>query len=202
MYISLTFDDGPNTDTSEHVLDVLEEFGARASFFLVGENVSEKTAPTMKRQLELGCTLENHSWNHAAFPQLSAQEMLKQIEDTNAVIEKFSGQKPMFFRPPYIALNQLMYDTIKMPFICGVGCDDWKQDKAAEAKSSEILANACDGQIVLLHDASGNETTVEALRTIIPALQKQGYEFVNIRELFEKFNVCPNKKDCIWSNVL
>lgn len=202
MRISLTFDDGPNTVTTPRVLDVLEEFEVKASFFLVGSSINDESARMIERQVKDGCSVECHSWTHTAFPNLSALEMMDEVNRTNELIERYAGEKPVFFRPPYIALNQLMYDSIKMPFISGVGVDDWKIEKSAAEKAKGILENACDGQIVLLHDMSGNSTTVEALRIVIPELLKRGAEFFTVRELFDKCGVDPMKKNTIWSNVL
>ncbi len=176
MRVSLTFDDGPNTVTSPRLLDVLEKYNTRASFFLIGNNIHDDCLPVMERQLKDGCSIECHSWSHPAFPDLTAEQMLKEIDDTNSLIEKNLGWKTKFFRPPYIALNQLMYDTIKMPFICGRGVEDWNMDIPAEVKAKGVIDNVKDGQIILLHDMTGNQTTVDAVDIIIPTLLERGVE--------------------------
>lgn len=200
--ISLTFDDGPNTVTTPEVLDVLKYYKVKASFFLVGKNINPKTAEVVERAVSLGCSIENHSWTHSAFPDLTAEQMKKEVEDTSRAVEEITGRKPEFFRPPYIALNDLMYENIKLPFICGQGCEDWLTDKSADAKAKEVVEKAQDGQIVLLHDLEGNKTTVEALKIIIPALQAMGYEFCTVPELFKKCGVNPVKEKTIWTNLV
>ena len=202
MRVSLTFDDGPNTVTSPRLLDVLEKYNTRASFFLIGNNIHDDCLPVMERQLKDGCSIECHSWSHPAFPDLTAEQMLKEIDDTNSLIEKNLGWKTKFFRPPYIALNQLMYDTIKMPFICGRGVEDWNMDIPTEVKAKGVIDNVKDGQIILLHDMTGNQTTVDAVDIIIPTLLERGVEFYNVRELFDVCNVNPFKANTIWTDVL
>ena len=201
MRISLTFDDGPNLDTTSQILDLLELHKIPASFFLIGNNINEKSAESIRREIDDGCSVECHSWSHPAFPKLTPVEMLDEIEKTNAAIEKYSGEKPIFFRPPYIAVNQLMYDTIKMPFIEGRGVDDWNDSVSVETRVEGVIKNAHDGQIILLHDMEGNQKTVEALKKIIPALKDMDAEFYTVRDLFKVCGVNPNQKNKIWTDL-
>lgn len=201
MRISLTFDDGPNLDVTSQILDLLELHKIPASFFLIGNNINEKSAESIRREIDDGCSVECHSWSHPAFPKLTPVEMLDEIEKTNAAIEKYSGEKPIFFRPPYIAVNQLMYDTIKMPFIEGRGVDDWNDSVSVDTRVEGVVKNAHDGQIILLHDMSGNQKTVEALKKIIPALKDMGAEFYTVRDLFKVCGVNPNQKNKIWTDL-
>ena len=201
MRISLTFDDGPNLDVTSQILDLLELHKIPASFFLIGQNINEKSAESIRREIDDGCSVECHSWSHPAFPKLTPVEMLDEIEKTNAAIEKYSGEKPIFFRPPYIAVNQLMYDTIKMPFIEGRGVDDWNDSVSVETRVEGVIKNVHDGQIILLHDMSGNQKTVEALKKIIPVLKENGAEFYTVRDLFKVCGVNPNQKNKIWTDL-
>ena len=201
MRISLTFDDGPNLDVTSQILDLLELYKIPASFFLIGQNINEKSAEAVRREIDDGCSVECHSWSHPTFPKLTSVEMLDEIEKTNAAIEKYSGEKPIFFRPPYIAVNQLMYDTIKMPFIEGRGVDDWNDSVSVETRVEGVVKNAHDGQIILLHDMSGNQKTVEALKKIIPTLKDRGAEFYTVRDLFKVCGVNPNQKNKIWTDL-
>ena len=201
MRISLTFDDGPNLNVTSQILDLLELYKIPASFFLIGNNINEKSAESIRREIDDGCSVECHSWSHPAFPKLTPVEMLDEIEKTNAAIEKYSGEKPIFFRPPYIAVNQLMYDTIKMPFIEGRGVDDWNDSVSVETRVEGVIKNAHDGQIILLHDMEGNQKTVEALKKIIPALKDMGAEFYTVRDLFKVCGVNPNQKNKIWTDL-
>ena len=202
MRISLTFDDGPNLDVTSQILDLLELYKIPASFFLIGNNINEKSAESIRREIDDGCSVECHSWSHPAFPKLSPEEMIEEIEKTNAAIEKYSGEKPIFFRPPYIAVNQLMFDTIRMPFIEGRGVDDWNDSVSVETRVEGVIKNVHDGQIILLHDMSGNQKTVEALKKIIPVLKENGAEFYTVRDLFKVCGVNPNQTNKIWTDLL
>lgn len=184
-YIALTFDDGPNTTTTNEVLDVLEQYGIKGSFFLIGNNINDESAKSVKRAYDMGCDIGNHSKSHPYMNELSVEEINEEIDYVSKRIVEITGEAPKFFRPPYIAINNTMYDAIDLTFISGFGCNDWDDKVTAERRAKIIIRQAQDGGIILLHDAQGNSQTVEALHTIIPELQAQGYEFVTLTELFE-----------------
>ena len=197
---ALTFDDGPNTVTTPQVLDVLEQHGIPASFFVVGNNITPESSEVMRRAVKLGCEIENHSRTHSDMSQMSAEEMLAEINFTSDAVEAAVCRRPKFFRPPYISYNQLMFDTIDMTFICGVGADDWNDEVSAEERFNKIMEQVSDGAIILLHDMTGNSRTVEAIGKIIPAMRSEGYEFVTVSELFSRKNIVP-RKNSIYTNV-
>ena len=201
MRISLTFDDGPNTVTTPEVLDVLEQYKIKASFFLIGQNINAESKKMIQRQVADGCTIENHSWTHSDMTKFTKEQIQDELKRTSDLITSYTGSKPQFFRPPYISVNQLMYDSIPLPFICGMGVSDWEDSVSAETRAQGVIDGACDGQIILLHDMVGNTNTVEALKTIIPALQKKGVQFMTIRELFNDCKINPVQKNKIWTNV-
>ncbi len=188
-YIALTFDDGPNTTTTNEVLDVLEQYGIKASFFLVGNNINSNTESVVKRAYDMGCEIGNHSKSHSYLNELTAEEVKAEVDYVNEYVVRITGESPQFFRPPYIAISPVMYDAVDMPFICGFGCNDWDDRIPAERRSQVILRQVQDGGIILLHDSQGNSQTVEALHSIITELQSQGYEFVTVSELFKIKNV-------------
>lgn len=192
--IALTFDDGPNTGTTLEVLDVLSKHQVKASFFLIGNLITEETIPVILKEVEMGCEIQNHSWTHSFMDKFTEEEIREEIKKTSEKITEITGKEPRFFRPPFIVVNDLMYDVIDMPFICGQGVEDWVPSVSAEERAKRILEQAVDGSIVLLHDLQGNSNTVKALDTVIPELKNRGYEFVTISEIFEK------KKEPIKSN--
>lgn len=200
-YIALTFDDGPNATTTNEVIDKLEKYGIVASFFLVGNNINDESAKAVKRAYDLGCEIDNHSRTHSNMTELSAEEIKAEYDYTDGKVYEITGEHTKFFRPPYIAVHQIMFDNIDAPFIAGIGANDWEDRVTAEMRARMILKQAKDGDIILLHDAEGNSMTVEALDTIIPELQKQGYKFVTVTELFKAKGITPDMEK-VYTNVM
>lgn len=191
--VALTFDDGPSVGTTDKVLDVLKENDIVASFFLIGQKITEESAYLVKRAHDMGCTIENHSKTHPGMTGLSDEEILEEISYTTNKIEEITGEKPAFFRPPYIDYDQRLFDLVDLGFICGYGCEDWLPEVSTEERTRRILEQAHPGFIILVHDMEGNTQTVEAIKKIIPALKEQGYEFVTIRDLFAKSGKVPER---------
>ncbi len=198
--IALTFDDGPNTTTTNEILDLLEEYQAKASFFLIGEQINENSAEVVKRAYAMGCEIDNHSKTHSYMSKMTAEEMTAEINYVNDYVYAITGDSVQFFRPPYIDVSETMYETIDLPFICGVGCGDSDSATTAEQRAQEMLTQAKDGQIFLLHDFTGNEKTVEALNIALPKLKAEGYEFVTLSELFSRQGETP-QHGRLYSNV-
>lgn len=183
--IAITFDDGPNATTTTEVLDILEKYQVRASFFLIGTNINDESAKSVKRAFDLGCDIENHSKTHSYMDKMTADEIKDEVAYVNDKVKEITGTTPKFFRPPYIAVNSTMYDNIDMTFISGLGCNDWDDKVTAEYRAKYLEKKAADGVIFLLHDAEGNSKTVEALDKAIPILLEKGFQFATISELFE-----------------
>lgn len=189
--IAFTFDDGPNTKATAELLDIAEEYGVKFSFFVIGQNISEESAAVMKRAHDMGCEINSHSFTHSYMDKMSAEDIKDEMQRTSDLIFEHTGELPHFFRPPYIAVNRTMYDSIDLPFICGIGCDDWN-DSVSEDKRYRFLTEKCpDGCIVLLHDQTDNQKTVSAVRRAVPELMKDGFEFVTVTELFNAKGVTP-----------
>ena len=191
-YLALAFDDGPNLTTESAMLDILEKYDVPATFFVIGSNINDETAENMKRAVKMGCEIGNHSFTHTQMSRLDEAQVKEEIEATSDMIEKITGTRPKFFRPPYINVKPDMYDWIDLTFICGKGCQDWVSSIGKEARLNGILESAEPGAVYLLHDFEGNEATVEALDEAIPQLLEQGYTFVTLSQLFEKQKHTPD----------
>lgn len=189
--IALTFDDGPNTTITPQVLDILEMYEAKATFFLEGRFIDETTAPVIRRMDAMGCEVCNHAKTHPYMNTLTSDEIIEQVSYTDSCVTAIIGKKPKFFRPPYIAVNQLMHAVIHHTFIAGIGCDDWLPEVTANMRVDRVLENACDGQIVLLHDGDWNAPTPEVVSRVVPALIERGFELVTVSELFDRKGVKP-----------
>ncbi|MEE5993243.1 MAG: polysaccharide deacetylase family protein [Oscillospiraceae bacterium] len=198
--IALTFDDGPNTTTTNEVLDILEEYNAKASFFLIGDNINAESAVSVKRAYDMGMEIDNHSKTHSNMSKMTPEEIQAEIAYVDEKVTEIIGEPTKFFRPPFIDTSDTMYDAIEIPFICGIDCQDYMPNVTAEERAEYILNGAKDGVIVLLHDAAGNSQTVDALKIAMPELVKQGYEFVTLTELFERQGETP-KHHILYSNV-
>ena len=183
--IAITFDDGPNATTTMEVLDVLEKYQVRASFFLIGDNINDESVKSVKRAYALGCDIENHSKTHSHMDKMTAEELPDEVDFVNDKIKEITGETPRFFRPPYIAVNDTMYENIDMTFISGNGCNDWEDTVTADYRAKYLEKKSKDGVIFLFHDAEGNSKTVEALDKAIPILLEKGFQFATISELFE-----------------
>ncbi len=193
--IALTFDDGPNTTTTVQILDKLELYGVPASFFLIGNNINDASAEVVKRAYEMGCEIDNHSKSHPYMNRMTAEEITAEVQYVSDKVEEITGEPTKFFRPPYIATSADMYASIDMPFICGVGCNDWDNMVTVDERVEKTISQVKDGTIILLHDSQGNAKTVEALDRIIPTLLDEGYQFVTVSELFETKGVEINPDD-------
>ena len=191
-YLALAFDDGPNLTTESRMLELLARHQVPATFFVIGENITDESAGNMKRAIEQGCEIGNHSFTHPMMTMLDEAQVKEEIETTSALIEQITGKRPTLFRPPYINIKPEMYDWIDLTFICGKGCQDWEATADKEFRREGIIANAEPGAIYLLHDFEGNEATVEALDEAIPVLKEQGYVFVTVSELFKKLKCTPD----------
>jgi peptidoglycan-N-acetylglucosamine deacetylase len=201
MYVSLSFDDGPNTQTTPRVLDILEQEHVPASFFLIGQNITEESVPVVKREVSLGCDIECHSWTHSDMTKMTKKAIQDEIVCTCSLIEKITSTSPSFFRPPYISVNDALYDAVHLPFICGMGVEDWVPEVPAEDRAARVISGVKDGTIVLLHDFTGNDNTVQALKIIIPSLKEKGYTFVTVPQLFALSGVNPDQFHKIWTYV-
>lgn len=200
MRVALTFDDGPNTEITPQVLDILEENGVTASFFLIAEAITPASARVARRAFDMGCEIDNHSLTHSYMASMDPQEIRREIRVCSEKITEITGQPPRFFRPPYIDVSPALFDAVDLTFICGVGCEDWVPQVPTEERIARLLRTARDGNIILLHDMPGNIATVEAIRTVIPEFKAWGFRFVTCGQLFHEAGVTP-VRGRLYSNV-
>lgn len=201
MRIAMTFDDGPNTAVTPQVLDILAENNVTASFFLIGNRITEESARVARRAWEMGCEINNHSVTHGFMSKMTREEIRREIDGCTQKILQITGEAPRFFRPPFIDVSDELFDEVDLTFICGVGCEDWVPSVTAQERIDRILSSAKDGDILLLHDMEGNENTVEAVKTVIPVLKQRGFRFVTCGQLFREMGVTP-VRGRMYSNAL
>lgn len=177
--IALTFDDGPSGYTEE-ILDVLEKYDARATFFVVGNRVNSYKS-TIKRAYDMGCEIGNHSWSHPLLTDISVSAMKEEINSTDRAVEKIIGEKPALIRPPYGGVNSTVSKYAGKPLInWSVDTRDWETQSSSSTYYS-IMNDSYDGAIVLMHDIY--YATKEGAIRAIPQLVDRGYQLVTVSEL-------------------
>ena len=180
--VALTFDDGPNPATTNQALDTLSKYGIKATFFVLGKNVSGNEE-ILKRMKADGHVIGNHSWSHPVLSKLSLDEAKKQITDTEDALTKVLGSSSKLMRPPYGAITDDIRNSLDLSFIMwDVDSLDWKSKNEA-AILTEIQREVKNGSIILMHDIHAE--TVNALPKVIDYLKGQGYDFVTIPDLLD-----------------
>ncbi len=188
MEIALSFDDGPHPRLTPVILDILAEYGIKATFFMVGENVGYYPAAA-RAVAEAGHEIGNHTFSHRRFGRMSEGEMLNEISACEEAISGVWNHPVHYVRPPEGQMN----DTVRRVagtlhyriILWDVDTRDWAHTPPAEI-TRHILDTVQAGDIILMHDFIGHDSpTPEALRMVIPALLERGYSFVTVGELVE-----------------
>lgn len=179
--IAFTFDDGPYYSVDMRILDTLQAYGGRATFFIVGSRVNDYK-DTLKRIQDSGSEIGNHTFNHKNLETIAPEEVASQIEMTNDAVEAVTGFRPRLVRVPYGAFKGQVPGLVSYPMIqWDIDTQDWSS-KDKDAIAASVLSQAKDGSIVLMHDLYSS--TAEAFETLIPQLAAQGYQFVTVSEMF------------------
>ena len=183
--VAFTFDDGPSSFTNR-LLDCLEENNVKATFFLVGYEISS-FPDEVKRMEELGMEIGNHTAEHKDLTKLSASDIQTQIETVNAQLTELVGHGASVLRPPYGSVNDTVKENASLPMILwSIDTLDW-ESKDAEKIADVVLSEIEDGSIILMHDIYS--TTVDAVEILVPKLLEQGYELVTVHELAQNFDI-------------
>lgn len=178
--VALTYDDGPYRPVTNQILDVLEKYGARATFFVVGSRVSTYS-DCIKRADSLGCQIGNHTYNHRVLTEATDSQVISEISMTNSAIEKCIGKGASIVRAPGGSTSSRVRSLVDYPFIYwSVDTLDWKYRNTAKIIGN-VKSNVTDGSIVLMHDLYS--TTGNAAEVIIPWLINNGYQLVTVSEL-------------------
>jgi peptidoglycan/xylan/chitin deacetylase (PgdA/CDA1 family) len=175
--IYLTFDDGPHPDNTPQILEVLAEYNAKATFFVVGSR-AQGQGDLIKSMYEAGHAIGNHSWSHRKLDNMDWETFEDEI---GATAEVLGGYSSRCLRPPYGNVGQKLYDNAKQAeyriIYWNVDPLDWLNQNP-ETIANRVLTRARPGAIVLLHDGGDSRAgTVAALRTILATLTADGYTF-------------------------
>lgn len=178
--IALTFDDGPNPDYTQRILNTLTANYSHATFFVVGPN-AENYTETLKAISLAGCEIGNHTYNHKDLTTLTSTEVEEQIEKVNRTVKKATGENTTVIRPPYGAFNDDVLAQLNEPVILwDLDTEDW-DSRNAQKVIEKVLDTVKDGDIVLMHDIY--DSTAEAVEILVPNLKERGYQIVSVSEL-------------------
>lgn len=185
----LTFDDGPNGDFTQRILELLRQYNARATFFVVGSQVREGV-DLLRSAAADGHYIANHTWDHVWLDQVSREEFYAQIQRTRNELLEVAGDlftldgDVLFVRPPYGAIRvenrQWLAEMGLTSVLWDIDPQDWRRP-GVDAIAGYVLNQAFPGAVVLLHDGGGERSqTVAALEIILRELSARGYQFYNI----------------------
>lgn len=192
--VSLTFDvNWTEKDNLEVILNTLNKYNVKGTFFIMGGwvNFSEDNVNKLKLIKEGGHEIGNHSYKHPSFTKISVDRMKEEIEKTNDIIEKYTGERPKLFRFPsgdynkdaFLKVRNLGYMAIQWD----VDSIDWRE-LSAETEYNRVMKNVKPGSIILFHNA---KYTPDNIDRIIKELRDNGYEFRTVGEMiyFEDYNI-------------
>lgn len=183
--VALTYDDGPSQYTAQ-ILDLLQKYNSRATFFEVGNRVG-LYPQAVKRIAEMNCELGNHSYDHTNLGTASVATIQSQLGQTNSKIKSIAGKEPALVRPPYGSIGSNLRNYANKPLILwSIDTLDWKTRNATSVYNS-VMSHVKDGDIILMHDLY--RSTLDASARIIPELKKRGYQLVTVSELAKYKNV-------------
>lgn len=194
--IALTFDDGPFTKVTNRILDVLLEYDANATFFIVGSRI-DMYSDTLERIYENGFEVASHTWSHANLNKLTEEEVLKEIADTTERLNFYVPVGQVLLRPPYGNANETVRALAGTALInWSLDSEDWKS-RDADTIIEHVLATVKDGDIILMHDLY--ECTAEAVEYLVPELTARGYRLVSVSELF-RIKETPLEEGVLYRN--
>lgn len=182
--VALTFDDGPSRENTGKILDVLKSCGAHATFFVLGSR-ARVDGDILQMELEAGCEIASHSWDHPQLNKISWSKVKDQIERTDKIVKKLANDYEIkYLRPPYGAISDTMRKRMKKPMILwSLDTLDWKTRNAKKI-FKKVKKEVKDGDIILMHDIHAE--TAESIKKVVPWLQEQGYDVLTVSELAER----------------
>jgi peptidoglycan/xylan/chitin deacetylase (PgdA/CDA1 family) len=204
--IALTFDDGPNLNSTRQILDILLFYQIKATFFLLGKNILNYPE-TARGVVDAGHAIGNHAFTHTNLASQDLKFVVRELSACQQAIQESVGVKTKIMRPPYGAQDIMSYTTTRMLGFTivhwTISGEDYRAD-LAHTIAQRILKNVQPGNIVLLHDGwelppnqtewreeytkfRDRSTTIESLPLIIEPLQNQGYKFITIPDMIRKY---------------
>lgn len=180
--VALTFDDGPNPNTTPQLLKTLTYAQVPATFFALGKQ-AQAYPKIIKEEAERGNEVASHTWDHKDLVTLSPDQQKEEIESANKLINQITGKDVTLFRPPYGSYNKTVLSQTNLSAVnWSVDTNDWRYHTSAPVVQN-VLTYAHDGAIILMHDI--HQWSVDAVPEIIQDLKAQGYTFVTVSTLLD-----------------
>lgn len=180
--VCLTYDDGPYSPVTDSILDVLEAYNSKATFFVTGD-MSWQYPATLKREYDLGMGLGSHTYSHPHLIWCDWDRIIWELNTTNDVVRSVIGDDLKMLRPPHGESNELVRYAAGVPIIkWNLDTLDWS-NLNMNTIYHKVMDNVSDGDIVLMHDLLN--VTSEATWIMVPALLERGYQLVTVPEMIE-----------------
>ncbi|MDV3426254.1 MAG: polysaccharide deacetylase family protein [Bacillota bacterium] len=196
--IALTFDVNWGDNNIDEILDILDKYDIKASFFIIGKWAEENKTEVIKLY-ERGQEIGNHSYSHKYFSRISKENMRSEIVKCDNVIEKIIGIKPYLFRFPSGEYNNMAvdmaYNTSHFPVQWSVDSIDWKE-QGRDIEYYRTVSSTKSGDIILFH--TNTKYTPENLPRVIETLKSKGFDIISVSELIYK----DSKKTDIFGKQL
>ena len=193
--VALTFDDGPDPLYTKNVLRILRRYGIKATFFVVGEN-AEAYPDLVKQEMNEGHEIENHTYTHADLSRVDEAATEQEISKTDKLLRRMLGRDINYFRPPrklFRAETIEIAERYGYKTILWTICVENANARIPPNMAARVVDAARPGMIILAHDGRLDRSkTLLALPIIIEAMQKQGYQFVTMDDLFAQSNKSPS----------
>lgn len=194
--VALTFDDGPYGEATNKILDILKEKKVKATFFIFGQK-AEQYPDILKREIEEGHVIGNHSYNHSAFLMLlSRNRLMTNINKADEAIFEVTDLRPRFFRPPYGSESPFMRRYLEQSgyniVLWTAATTDYSSEEDSKTITNNILNKIRPGAIIDLHDGRAflenypRQNLIDALPAIIDGARQKGYEFVTVDKILNQ----------------
>ena len=180
-FIAFTYDDGPSEYTAD-LLNTLEKNNSSATFFVIGNNIKGREN-IIKKIYKSKSEVGSHGYSHINFTNLDKEELNTEINSTNILFNSITNDKISLLRPPYGEYNDNVTSLNYNIILWNIDSKDWLL-KDSEKIYNNVLKNACDGCIVLMHDIYPE--TIEATKKLIPELKSLGYSIVSVSKLMKE----------------
>lgn len=185
-FVAFTFDDGPHPAYTPRIIEVLNRYQAKGTFFIVGK-MAEKYPELVKSIYDNGHLVANHTYHHVNLTKIPTKEIMIEWQACNDIIKNITGNSPLFCRPPGGDYDQYVMEAAKdlnlTVALWSINPGDY--ENPGESKIKEIiLKKAKSGSVVLLHD--GIEETIKVLPDILQQLRTKGYQLVDLNTMKSK----------------